>query len=213
MDKKRIIYAILFVIVVLGVGGLIIFFNNATENRDKIANIPTNLGNKTTTESTKNNAISNITSNNTTLVAKEKVAATISKLNDGTMYQTGDLIEKADIVIGDNLFDTQLADINLNFPQYEGKTIEIEGMYMENTPYTFVGRYSNSNLCAYCPQGYSYFEYEWNGDKTPYLADEITWLKIKGTLTRGEDDYGEYYYIAANSLEVMNERGIDTVNN
>ena len=45
------------------------------------------------------------------------------------------------------------------------------------------------------------------------LVDGITWLKVKGTLKAGTDSYGEYYYIAANSIEVMNERGIDTVNN
>ena len=206
MDKKRIIYAILFIIVVIGVVGLIVFFNNATENRDKIANTPTNLGNKTNDNTVNNNIIeSNAKDNNKT--------TTVTKLSDGTLYQTGELIDKADIVIGDNLYDTQLADINLNFSQYEGKSIEIEGMYMLNNPYTFVGRYSNSNLCAYCPQGYSYFEYEWKGDQKPYLVDEISWLKIKGILTRGSDDYGEYYFIDANSIEVMNDRGIDTVNN
>ena len=210
MDKKRIIYMIIFVAAVLGVGGLIMFFNNATASRDKQANSAINLGNKTTQNSIDTNSNSN---NNAQTTKKETVTTTVSELGDGTLYSIGDTTQKADIIIGDNLFDTQLSDINLNFSQYEGKTIEIEGMYMINSPYTFVGRYSNSNLCQYCPQGYSYFEYEWNGDQTPYLADEVTWLKVKGTLTRGEDDYGEYYYIAANSIEVMNERGIDTVNN
>ncbi len=60
---------------------------------------------------------------------------------------------------------------------------------------------------------FTFFEYEWHGEKIPNLVDEIQWLKIKGTLTRGSDEYGEYYYIDAKSVEVMNERGQDTVNN
>lgn len=206
--KKRIIYVIIFIVAIVGIAGLVVFFNNATTNRDeKQANITNNIGNKPKNEDT-SNTISTTTTND-----EAKLAATVSEMDDGTLYQIGEPLDNIDLVIGDNLFDTQLSDINLNFSQYEGKTIEIEGMYMINKPYTFVGRYSNSNLCAYCPQGYSYFEYEWHGDKSPRLVDEITWLKVKGTLSKGEDKYGEYYFIQANSIEVMNERGIDTVNN
>ena len=42
---------------------------------------------------------------------------------------------------------------------------------------------------------------------------EITWIKLTGTLKKGRDLFDEYYYIEANSFEVMNERGQDTVNN
>ena len=208
---KKVIYLIIFIVAIAGVVGIVMFFNNATANRDNtIAEAANNLGGKTK-ENKESNTIAETTN--------KKLATTITELEDGTLYQIGDKQENVDIVIGDNLFDTQLSDISLNFSQYEGKTIEIEGMYMKNEDklakycYTFVGRYSNSNLCQYCPQGYSYFEYEWHGDKTPRLVDEITWIKIRGTLTKGKDKAGEYYYIKANSMEVMNERGQDTVNN
>ena len=205
MDKKRIIYGILFVVVVLGIVGLIVFFNNATENRDKVANTTTSIGNKTTDNTEAASA------------KKETVQATVTELDDGTLYQVGEPLQNIDMVIGDNLYDTQIADININFSQYSGKTIEIEGMYMQNMDYTFVGRFSTSNLCPTCPQGVSYFEYEWDGDQTPKLTDTVSWIKVKGTLASGRDfiegEFVPYYYIKANSIEVMNERGIDTVNN
>ena len=136
----------------------------------------------------------------------------VSNLSDGTLYSTTNEKINADIVVGDNYFDTQIADINLNFSSYEGKTIEIEGMYLTNTPYTFVGRYSTSNLC---PPGYSFFEYQFDTNELPVLKDEQDWLKVIGTLTKGYDDNtsSDYYYIDVISLEVMNQKGLDTVSN
>ncbi len=204
MDKKRVIYIILFVLVILGVIGLILGLNSATEKRDN--NNTASLGNKNT-----NNTVENVTT--TDKDVKDTSPATVIEKNDGTFYMLTTEEIKPDIVIGDNYFDTQLSDINKNFSEYAGKTIEIEGFYLENKPYTFVGRYSKSNLCPYCPEGYSYFEYQWNGDKAPSLQDEKGWLKIVGTLKEGKDEYGPYYYIDAISIGVMNERGVLSVDN
>ena len=136
-------------------------------------------------------------------------------LEDGTLYYTKEESIKPDIVVGDNYFDTQIADMNINFSSYEGKTIEIEGMYLLNPegPYTFVGRYSTSNLCPDCPQGYSYFEYQWEAKGRPELKDEDTWIKVIGTLKKGNDNGVEYKYIEVASLEIMNEKGVETVSN
>lgn len=215
---KRALYLIIFIVAIAGVVGLVIFFNNATENRDaKIADAANNLGGRASSATTKETNTTNTTntSTNTTTAKKD---TTKTELDDGTLYQNGEALEKIDIVVGDNMYDTQITDFNLNFKEYEGKTVEIEGMYMENknevtnSKYTFVGRYSNvPSQC--CPQGYSYFEYEWKGDQTPRLVDEISWIKVTGTLKKGRDLYSEYIYIDANSIEVMNERGMDTVNN
>ena len=143
----------------------------------------------------------------------------VSKSNNNTSIGTRETDEKneteeqTDIIIGDNYFDTQMADINMNFSKYEGKTVEIEGMSLTNDPFTFVGRYSTSNICPDCPTGYSYFEYEWKGDKTPELQEEETWLKVRGTFKKGDDNGMEYYYIDVANMEVMNEKGLETVNN
>lgn len=137
----------------------------------------------------------------------------VTKFKDGTLYSISGESIKPDIIVGNNYFDTQLSDVNTNFSTYEGKTVEIEGFFMEDTPYTFVGRYSESNLCSYCPQGYSYFEYEWPGNMKLDFTNEKEWLKVVGTYRRGKDEMGEYYYIDASSIKVMNEWGQDTVKN
>lgn len=204
MNKKKIIYVVLLIVVLVVVGIFIFITANRTERLDVgNSNNTTSLGNRGT------ESIDEATGNS------GKKVVTVTELNDGTLYAVTDKDIKADIVIGDNYFDTQLADINLNFSKYEGKTIEIEGFPLTNSPYTFVGRYSTANLCAYCPQGYSYFEYQWQGDKTPELKEEESWLKVKGTLKSAYDDSigSDYYYIDVLSLEVMNKQGVKTVNN
>lgn len=138
---------------------------------------------------------------------------TITKFKDGTLYSISGETVKPELIIGNNYFDTQLSDVNTNFSKYEGKTVEIEGFFIEDSPYTFVGRYSESNLCTYCPQGYSYFEYEWHGNNQFDFTNEKEWLKLIGTFRKGVDELGEYYYIDASSIKVMNERGQDTVKN
>lgn len=67
-------------------------------------------------------------------------------------------------------------------------------------------------MCPNCPTGYSYFEYEWNGDKEIPAEVEESWIKVKGTLKRGNDGE-EYYYIDVAEIEVMNQKGLETVSN
>lgn len=149
----------------------------------------------------------------TTIVTERKILpVTEIKLDDGIKYSVTEEVVKPDIVLKDNYYDTQIADFNLNFDEYEGKTVEIDGFYFENKDYTFVGRYSTSNICPTCPTGYSFFEYEWYGDKKLNLIDSDSWIKVVGTLKRGNDGE-EYYYIEANSIEIMNQRGLETVSN
>ena len=213
--SKKIIYIILLIIAIAGAVALVFGLNSATEKRDNKANT-INIGDKNIdkAEVDKIMPVANTVNNS----AKEAKKTTVTRLDDGTLYSITDEEIKPDIIIGDNMFDTQISDFNLNFKQYEGKIVEIEGFYLENRPdashlYTFVGRYSNSNLCQYCPQGYSYFEYEWHGDQGPTLTNESGWMKIVGKLTEGKDDAGPYYYIDASSIEIMDVRGLLTVNN
>jgi hypothetical protein len=51
-------------------------------------------------------------------------------------------------------------------------------------------------------------------DRTFTAKDD--WIKVIGTLAKGNDetsDFQDYYYLEVLSIEVMNERGVDTVNN
>ena len=136
--------------------------------------------------------------------------------DDGTLYSFDGKQITADVVLTDNYYDTTINDMWLNPDSYIGKTVQIEGMYLENLPYTFVGRYSESNLCPNCPAGYSYFEYQLNGELNRKFTDEKEWIKVIGKFAVGNDastNYTDFYYLDVLTLEVMNERGQDTVNN
>lgn len=195
--KKIGLIAILVIIVVC----IVLVFNNASSGRkeNKVANTATIEKNAQTKNVVANETVSN--------VKKTKV----TKLENGVRYSLNDEI-KTEIVIGDNFYGTQISDINMNFNNYEGKIIEIEGLYFENDMYTFVGRYATSAVCPTCPPGFVYFEYEWKGDEKIKLTDSEDWIKVIGTLRKGFDGE-EYYYIDVISLDVLNEKGIDTVSN
>jgi uncharacterized membrane protein YcgQ (UPF0703/DUF1980 family) len=118
---------------------------------------------------------------------------------------------KPDIVVGDNLYSTQINDWYTNFEQYEGKVVEIEGYYIDDyAPYTFVGRYGPS--CPYCNGGYVSFEF-YTLDDLSQLRSGTDWIKVIGILRQGEDQNGSFYYIEALSWDKMDKVGKDTVTN
>ena len=138
----------------------------------------------------------------------DKFKTIITETEGGILYSNVENDFKADTVIGDNYYATQIADISINFDTYSGETIEIEGFSMVNDyGYTFVGRYSESVICPDCPTGYAYLEYEWHGDEKLDLGNEEKWIKVKGELKNGFDGVYYYNYIDAYSIEVMDEWG------
>ena len=224
MNGKKIVLILILVFIICGVFFLAI---NASSGKreEKVATQDTGKLNSNQNEvaiaeginaqdSFVSNAVSseNAIANSNDTIKKDTKSATVSELKTGTKYSVSDNEKKSDIIVGDNYYDTTIADINTNFSEYEGKTIEIEGLYVENQGYTFVGRYSTSNLCPNCPAGYSYFEYEWHGDKDIELEDSESLIKVIGTLKAGNDGV-DYYYIDCSSIEVMKEKGQDTINN
>lgn len=200
--KKKIGYIFLLLIIILAIVLFFVFKGSIKIEKNDNNQV---LGSRSIDDS--NNKIIDKNNSNKNTVKEE--------LQEGTLYSLSNDKIKADIVLGDNYYDTQIKDIMYNFDSYKGKTIEIEGMFLDMNPYTVVGRYSTSALCPYCPAGYSAIEYVWDGDKIE-LKDKDSWIKVIGTLCVGNDetsDYQDYYYIQALSIEVMNERGIDTVSN
>lgn len=196
---KKLIYICLLLILFIGV---YIFFNYLKNNSAKENENSSLSANKE--ENTLNSNNSN-----------KEIKTIIKKLDDGIVYSITNDEVKPDIVIGDEFYDTQITDIYYNYSSYKDKIVEIEGMYMESESYTFVGRYSTSNLCQFCPQGFSYLEYIWEGEKLNF-TEKKEWLKIKGTIEKGNDEtsyYQDFYYIKPLSIEVMNQRGKDTVSN
>lgn len=117
-----------------------------------------------------------------------------------------------DITVGDNLYMTQINDWFTNFDDYNGKTVEIEGYYLNFDPYSFVGRYGPT--CPYCTGGFVDFEFITDQDIST-CKDSQTWIKVEGILRKGYDTgiAGEFYYIEATSIEVQDKAGKDTVKN
>lgn len=207
MKKNKIIWILLLIVFLIVVIALGINVNKKDENKNETN---TQVSSARTSNIDKNTVNEDISSNNETTDYIKK------QLNDGVLYSKNGEEYKADIVVGDNYFDTTINDMYLNSETYKNKKIEVEGFYLSNSPYTFVGRYSTSNMCAYCPTGYSYIEYALDGKIDRNFTDEEDWIKIIGTLEVGNDadsNYEDFYYLKVLSLEVMNERGNDTVNN
>ena len=200
MNKKRVLWIILLIIFIVAIVLIIKLANSKSSTND--ANIVDNTYNK----------------NSNAIVEEKMDEAQYQKieLDDGILYSIDGKQYQSDIVIGDNYYDTTINDMFLNPENYMEKNIEIEGMYLENLPWTFVGRYSTSNVCVYCPEGYSYFEYQLKGKIDRAFTAKEDWIKVIGTLAKGNDetsDYQDYYYIEVLSIEIMNERGLDTVTN
>lgn len=199
MSKKKILWILLLLIVI---GGIIIGIRLIKPKTEKDKNQSSDVFNRNS-----NGEIINENGDK----EYQKV-----ELEDGILYTlTGEKVN-SDVVIPDNYFDTTINDLYLNSGNYENKNIEVEGLYFENLQYTFVGRYSESNLCPNCPTGYSFIEYQLDGKLDYKFTDEKEWIKVIGTLQKGNDEtsnYEDYYYLKVISLEIMNKKGKDTVKN
>ena len=120
-----------------------------------------------------------------------------------------------DIVVGDHLYMTQINDWFTNFDDYDGKTVEIEGYYLNFNGYQFVGR--NGPTCPYCTGGYVDFEFQTDKDLSS-LTSENSWIKVTGILRKGYTSYTDpskpktiFFYIETMKLEVMPKPGLGTI--
>lgn len=220
MNKKKIMWFLLLIIfIIIAVVIAVSAKPRDTSNDNSLAIKRIN------NSQNKNTIANNIDANND---SKNEIATvnTESKykrkvLSDGILYSQTDELIKADKIIGTNYFDTTINDMYLNPDNYIGKKIEIEGLYLVSEPYTFVGRFSTANVCAYCVGGFSYIQYEFDGMVLEQLKDQETWIKLIGTWEKGKMNYGteenpyydDYYYLKVLNFEIMNEKGEDTVKN
>lgn len=201
MNKKKVLWIVVLILFIGAIVAIVKIANSKNSTND--ANIVDNTYNKNS------NAVIEDTTD-------QEIEYQKTELEDGILYSIDGKEYQSDLVIGDNYYDTTINDMFLNPETYMEKNIEIEGMYLENLPWTFVGRYSTSNVCVYCPEGYSYFEYQLKGKIDREFTAKDDWIKIIGTLAKGNDetsDYQDYYYLEVLSIEIMNERGLDTVTN
>ena len=122
-------------------------------------------------------------------------------------------LDKPDIVVGDKHYATQINDWYMNFQDYEGKTVSIDGYHMNFGGYTRVGRMGPS--CPYCTGGYVNFEFKTDLDLSK-LKSEESWIRVKGILRKGKYSISKdvsqlIYYIEALEVEELPEVGVDTV--
>lgn len=210
MNKKKILWCILLVILIIGVVAILVM----VKPKENVNNTTSDKTFNKSTNSVVNEKITENLQSENNVGSSKTYQKTI--LDDGILYSVNGENIKSDIVITTSYYDTTITDIYLNPEDYYNKNIEVEGFYLENSPWTFVGRYSTSNLCVYCPTGYSYIEYQLSEPIDENFIGEETWIKVIGTLKKGNDessDYQDYYYLEALSLEIMNEKGTTTVSN
>ena len=200
MKLKKLFWMIVFIVIVVA---FVVLFVKSTYQEPKDLIVP-------------NIAFNNATSNQPVTIVSDNLEPYKEKIVDsGVLYSLSENEEyNADIVLKDKYFDTTIRDMNLNSSDYIGKTVEIEGLYFNNGYYSFVGRYTTSNLCPTCPPGYSFMEFHLNGTIDREFTNEGDWIKVIGTYKVGNDESSnneDYYYLDVLSLEVMNEKGNDTV--
>jgi len=118
-----------------------------------------------------------------------------------------------DITVGDRLYMTQINDWYINFQNYAGKTVEIEGYFLNMGKYTFVGR--NGPVCPYCTGGYVDFEFQTDQDLSGFTSQE-TWIAVTGILREGKIKLSNretkpFYYIEALNVQKMNHTGVNPI--
>ena len=211
MSKKKLMWTFILIVFVFIIVGIAIFVKPRDTSNDNSVAVK-----KVTDSKTDNNVNISKTEEKT-----DKTEYKRTTLDDGILYSENGEKLTSDKIIGTEYFDTTINDMYLYPENYSGKNIEIEGLYLATEPYTFVGRYSTASACPYCSGGFSYIQYEFDGDIQENLTDQETWIKLIGTWEKGKMNYGteenpyydDYYYLKVLNFEVMNEKGEDTVKN
>ena len=111
-----------------------------------------------------------------------------------------------DFTVGDKMYSAQINDWYINFPDYAGAVVEIEGFFLQFDRYLYIGRKGPS--CPYCIGGYVDFEFATDSDVSEFESGK-TWIKVIGYLREGTMNGGKtskpFYYIEAMSVEVCPE--------
>ena len=124
------------------------------------------------------------------------------------------------VVIRENMFITQINAINLNYRDYIGRTIMLEGMfrhfYWEGNNYYFVIR-NTPGCCG--DEGELGFEVSWNpshrgfddGSDGRTYPNRSDWVQAQGVLSSFDNFGNTFLYIALSELNVLETRGLEFV--
>ena len=144
MKLKKILWMAIFIVIIVA---FIILIENSTHQEEKELDV-------------QNIAFNNSVNKTSVIISDNPEPYKEKQLDDGILYTLDENSDyKADIILKDKYFDTTIRDMNLNSSDYIDKIVEIEGLYFNNGYYSFVGRYTTSNLCPTCPPGYSFMEF------------------------------------------------------
>lgn len=125
---------------------------------------------------------------------------------DSKDKSSGEIID-----ITEKMYVTYINDIYVNKEDYLGKTVKIEGMfkgaYYDKTDTTYYYVYRVGPGCCGNDGSMCGFEFTYDGE----MPKDNDWIKVIGVLDSYEEDGAEYLTIRATSVEVMDERGAETV--
>jgi len=136
---------------------------------------------------------------------------TTESFNDKNLKST-EVSNNKIIEIKEKMFITQVNDVYLNEKDYLGKTIKLEGVFI-NEPYSddgdyyyFVVRYG-PGCCG--NDGVVGFEIKWDKSKERQYPQINSWVESTGVLKKYEGE--EYLYLDLISLNVLDKRGAENV--
>jgi uncharacterized membrane protein YcgQ (UPF0703/DUF1980 family) len=112
------------------------------------------------------------------------------------------------IEIKEKMFIGQTNDIYLNHDDYLGKTIKLEGIFKQESPYYYVLRYG-PGCCGY--DGSAGFEVLWDNTINRNYPNDNDWVEAVGILKSFDGDENNGIYIALSQLTVLQKRGAELV--
>jgi uncharacterized membrane protein YcgQ (UPF0703/DUF1980 family) len=112
------------------------------------------------------------------------------------------------IEIKEKMFLGQTNDIYLNPDDYLGKTIKLEGIFKQESPYYYVLRYG-PGCCGY--DGSAGFEVLWDNTINRNYPNDNDWVEAVGILKSFDGDENNGIYIALSQLTVLQKRGAEFV--
>ena len=140
--------------------------------------------------------------------------------SSGSLTNTPSLMQAQNVInVRENMFITQINDINLNYKTYLGKTVKIEGMFKEFQWDGKIMYYVYRKAPGCCGNdGEVGFEMSWDQNyqgystnlnvDTPGIND---WVEVHGVLKSYEQFDHPFLYIAIDELNVLDKRGAEFV--
>jgi len=113
--------------------------------------------------------------------------------------------------ITEKMYVTYINEIYTNTKDYIGDTIRLEGMfsaqYYEPTDTTYYYVYRVGPGCCGNDGAMCGFEFSYHGE----MPEENDWIRVTGTLGTYEEEGITYLTLDAQSVEILDARGAETV--